>query len=132
MHTSSAVYIQSQSPYFVTLNCGKNSTLALNISKSTYHIYFIFWKLVNNQFPRLNKTRYTKDSALVLLAWISRYFIFIQSCSKFDSNRRRYSLPKSVDKAKLVMNLYVRHVSRLVFLFPCPKNPSINLWIFVV
>ena len=29
-------------PYFVTLNYGRNSTLALHISKSTYHIYFIF------------------------------------------------------------------------------------------
>ena len=31
---------------FVTLNCAKNSTLALNISKSAYYIYLIFFKLV--------------------------------------------------------------------------------------
>ena len=32
-------------PYFVTLNDAKNSTLALNISKSTYHIYSIFLEM---------------------------------------------------------------------------------------
>ena len=29
--------------YFVMLNCVKNSTLTLNFSKSTYHIYFLFF-----------------------------------------------------------------------------------------
>ena len=32
--------------YFVTLNCVKKPTLALNISESTHHIYLIFLKLV--------------------------------------------------------------------------------------
>ena len=33
-------------PYFAQLNCTKKPNLYLNISKSTYHIYFIFWRII--------------------------------------------------------------------------------------
>ena len=44
LHTSSALCIQSQS--FLIFNV-KKSTLALIISKSTYYIYFISWRVIS-------------------------------------------------------------------------------------
>ena len=33
-------------PYFAKLNYAKRPNLDLNIPKSTYHIYFIFWRMI--------------------------------------------------------------------------------------
>ena len=105
LHTSSSrsIYIQSQHfRYFLMLNCVKNSTSALNISKSTYINFIFFGNWIFKLWaPRLFKGYHVHDVFSFILQQPIATLVIIGPWKRKRENVNMSTLSKFYSCAKI-------------------------------